>query len=984
MKKIFFFISFLAFFYGCEKVNTHISIYTCGAENIHKDKLTDSLNQYYFESAKLRTDDFARTGKYSIKIDSINKYGFTFRLTNIKKGEYFSASVWQKKGTEDGALICSTNDGLYLRTFVGDMPTKDGWIYHNLTVYAGNDIDSITFYVFSGGKTAYFDDFKIKKSINLEPYDYDKHLELYIPDSSNKKLKSYIENSINAKTITQANKKYVNAFILKGSDSISIKMRLKGDWTDHLTSGKTSYRIKIDGNNSFWGLKTFSIQHPQTRNYMHEWFVHQLFDKEDLLSTKYDFLTVKINGVNKGVYAIEEHFDKQLLESRKRREGPIVKIDETGFWNSILMSDSLKKDSISVPYFESSYISLFKKKRTLKNKLLKQQFLEASKLLTLYKNKFEHPEQIFDLKELANFYVIHEISNAYHGLAWHNRRFYFNPITEHLEQIGYDLIPGRNNKQYLSILGSINAINNRNEHSMKKYLILNRDFKKYYMFYLKKYTRKTYFDNLFKHLNPEIKKRENLIKSEQPDFFFDTEFYYNRIDFIQNNLEDLEIAWDSVLALNENSLIPEKLNYTPNKNELYIENVSTNFYVHKIDSGIYELQMENYHLNDVTLLGYQTKRQKDAINYFEKSINLKGYNDVIYNEAKSILLNKKPNKIVFEITNNPDTIYTKKVIKWKKPQGITTRMELEQSFNPNTTYYSIKDSVLTFKQGKYQIDELLYIPKDYIVFVPNKTTIDFIKGGGLIINNSFYCEGTKANPIRFTSSDNKNNGITVLKAKEVIMKHVKADSLNTLHYKKWNLTGGITIYESEVSMLNCKINYNKCEDALNIIRSNFDIDSLFISNTFSDGFDADFCTGKITNSTFNNTGNDCIDFSGSVVEIKNINIYQSGDKGISGGERSNLSVYNIFIDGAITGIAAKDDTKIKGDNITVKNAEYGLAAFQKKAEYNKAFIELANVVYSNLNQKGLVDKGSIVKINGNFFVGTLILDIDQLYARFEK
>ena len=61
---------------------------------------------------------------------------------------------------------------------------------------------------------------------------------------------------------------------------------------------------------------------------MHEWFAHKIFEYEDILTTRYIFVPVIINGEKKGVYALEEHFDKQLLEHRKRREGPIVKFDE--------------------------------------------------------------------------------------------------------------------------------------------------------------------------------------------------------------------------------------------------------------------------------------------------------------------------------------------------------------------------------------------------------------------------------------------------------------------------------------------------------------------------------------------------------------------------------------------------------------------------------------------------------------------------------
>ncbi len=55
---------------------------------------------------------------------------------------------------------------------------------------------------------------------------------------------------------------------------------------------------------------------------MLEWYIHQICAEEDLLTTRYDFVNVEINGEIKGAYALEEHFDKQLLEARNRREGP--------------------------------------------------------------------------------------------------------------------------------------------------------------------------------------------------------------------------------------------------------------------------------------------------------------------------------------------------------------------------------------------------------------------------------------------------------------------------------------------------------------------------------------------------------------------------------------------------------------------------------------------------------------------------------------
>ena len=81
---------------------------------------------------------------------------------------------------------------------------------------------------------------------------------------------------------------------------------------------------------------------------------------------------------------------------------------------------------------------------------------------------------------------------------------------------------------------------------------------------------------------------------------------------------------------------------------------------------------------------------------------------------------------------------------------------------------------------------------------------------------------------------------------------------------------------------NCSFTNARSEDALNLIRCNIEIDGILIDKTYSDGLDADFCS-EIENSVFQSTGNDCIDFSGSQIDIEACEIFDSGDKGISGG-----------------------------------------------------------------------------------------------------
>ncbi len=56
---------------------------------------------------------------------------------------------------------------------------------------------------------------------------------------------------------------------------------------------------------------------------------------------------MKVNGERRGIYAYEEHFAKHLIESRNRREGPIIKFDETAIWEMNQKNLSRRKTALS-------------------------------------------------------------------------------------------------------------------------------------------------------------------------------------------------------------------------------------------------------------------------------------------------------------------------------------------------------------------------------------------------------------------------------------------------------------------------------------------------------------------------------------------------------------------------------------------------------------------------------------------------------------
>ena len=166
--------------------------------------------------------------------------------------------------------------------------------------------------------------------------------------------------------------------------------------------------------------------------------------------------------------------------------------------------------------------------------------------------------------------------------------------------------------------------------------------------------------------------------------------------------------------------------------------------------------------------------------------------------------------------------------------------------------------------GKFQIDQDLIFPAGYEILIAGGTQIDFIKGAKFISKSAVNLLGEPENPIKIFSSDHTAGGFTILQAKEKsIVRYTVFEDFNTLEDRGWTLTGAVTFYESNVEIDHSSFIRSHCEDGLNIIRSDFTLSNSLVAESAFDGFDADFCKGKVINTRFFKPGNDGMDFSGS-------------------------------------------------------------------------------------------------------------------------
>ena len=951
----------------------------CDAENLNKNGkkyIEKSEADVLFDGGKLQTEIDAHSGKHSVLTSAKGKFAFGYSIKHAGPDWYFKVSVRRKSKHGGGLLVASANDSKRLYTVSANVYETDdkGWERLELDVFTPTDYrgEKLTFYVWNSTQdTVFFDDMKIERFRTKTYPSYKmENLSVHLDTSSYLKIQKKREDAFKKGILQSADDDWVKGIISDENDMMKAKLRLKGDWLDHLRGQKWSYRIKLKKKYAWHRMKTFSIQTPSARGYLYEWVTHQIFDAQDILTTRYGFVTVSLNNRSLGLYSWEEHFEKQLLEWRNRREGPILKFSEDAFWQTNFVS-AKKNTGHRLPYYRASVIEPFRQGKTVESASLYGQFLSAQKLMQQYKSHSMSTSDIFDTDKLAKTYAMLDITHARHGRAWHNQRYYFNPVICKLERIAFDgfgekMVPVyglANNSVFKTLKGKVEG----EEHSLIAFVFKDSVFTNRYLHYLETFSSEEFIDKAISKMSNEIHYYDSILKFEFPYYQFDSTYLSKSAKDIRAYLPKLRLVIDDFqkeeLRVFAKNNVLEDVVIIDNTPEFFV-----NVYQQKKEGDSLFIEIQNYYPNNIIILG--TGKKHKYVEFFEHpEPRIKSYN----RELQALtMITDTASKFLFFMVEGHDATFKTEIYPWPYPSGKTPQQELMTYVNLEDTIFieKVEGNDIFVKKGNIKINYPIIIPEGYKVYFSAGTTIDLVNSAMFISYSPVFMKGTIENPIVITSSDFSANGFTVLQAKgSSKIDNVIFENLNTLDYKGWILTGAVNFYESDVKITNTKFYRNQCEDALNIIRSDFTLKNSSFDYILSDAFDSDFSKGSVLSTVFTNIGNDAIDFSGSDILIDNTQIYDVQDKGISGGEDSKLTVSNCIIERANIGIASKDLSTVTVESSKVEDCNYGIVLLQKKPEYGPAKMLLNNVEFSNMKTKFLIEEGSVIIENGKEIKG---------------
>jgi len=763
----------------------------------------------------------------------------------------------------------------------------------------------------------------------------------------------------------------VPATITHAGRTVPVSLRLKGDWADHFAGDKWSFRIRVKGGDELFGMRRFSIQGPETRGFHTEIFFQQHLRDEGVLGLRYFFIDLTVNGRHIGLMAVEEHFGKELLESQQRREGVIIRFDETTMWENVVSAGAFG------PFddYHNASIKAFGEGKIERSPKLSAEREVAVGLLRAFAEGTLPASQVFDVELMARFLAVAEIWRVDHGLAWHNLRFYLNPLTSRLEPIGFDA-----NLQTHYVGRGL--VTEAQEQDFIPRIVEDPEIRKAFVAALRRISKEVLEGDLIERMQAIERKQLAILHREYPTrAAFDFEPIRERAALLRDiDLESLPLYAPRMVdpkrpyaAAVRAWLVPEEGGTTLELSNALAVPVSVESLEFVPAGGAPELtRLAGVELPiDLPPLrfGRDPERVRLRLGSSNGSISSLGVEGVARVQGQS-----RPYAFVAEPYLPP------------LAHPAVPRVDLDQALaqHPFLSYDADADQ-LRAAPGTHAVKGSLVVPEGMGLALAPGTTLRFEGGEGILATGPLDFQGREDAPIVLEGPESTVPaemwaGVVVLhSASPSRWTWVEVRSTAGSHRPGWSVTAGVVFRQAPVTLEHCRFVGNRTEDAINIVRTHFELRDVEILDTFSDAFDGDFTEGSIEGGTIADVGGDGIDVSGSRVSVRGVALRWIRDKAISVGEGSTLSAEAVDIRDVSVAIAAKDRSRGELVDSTVEGVSLAvLMAYEKKPEYGPAELEARGNRISGVAQVAVAQSGSRVVVDGEA-VPESDVDVDQLY-----
>ncbi len=716
---------------------------------------------------------------------------------------------------------------------------------------------------------------------------------------------------------------FVDAKLFYKGKKIDAKIRLKGHMTDHLQNKKWSFRVKTKGNDAFMGMTIFSLQHPGTRNYIYEWIYHEMLKQEGVIALTYDFIRVKVNDEDWGIYALEENFGQELLKHNKRPKGPIVRFSPDLYW--VYRKNEFNKIIIDEQYgvFQSSFPESYDQKTVFSDSSMISSYKSTVSILEKVKRREIKVSQVFDLKKLAIFHAIVDLVGGHHSIDWSDVKYFYNNETRLIEPVAYESF-SINSTWQLAGAGRCKPTDSSFTNDWHSFLFSDTAFFAQYLIALNKISNKNWLNLFFKTHKTQL---DNKLATLYNEFAYKklslNQYYAN-----QKNIKALLSCPGGILAFYNDKTSTELSLNIANADVLPL-------IISKLIIDSSEFVVNNIFV-DAKAIDNNVKYQKIKLTVPEK------------------LKIKSNSKIAIEY-HLPGLNYTR--------TSTVVNASADSSFNPlpennflKFDCFTLQGKTIFVKPGNYVFNESIHVPDGYTLIGSN-FSFEFNNHSILYSESPVIFAGQDVNTIQITSRDKTGQGILLKNINSKCrFNNILFSNLMAKNY------GAITIVNcSNVLIENCSFSGLNSQ-AVHLFSGSLSIEKCYFGAINNHAIKEIYSNLILSNSEFNEIKGNAISLQGSNGTFNKLLFSKIKNTAVKISEASTVVLRNSKIEKAKVAAEAIDNSSINIFNTSIKNCDVGFKAEKKSDVFGPSKINVSGSVLENVKLKFKIDKKSKVNI----------------------
>ncbi|WP_114787286.1 CotH kinase family protein [Vibrio tetraodonis] len=761
------------------------------------------------------------------------------------------------------------------------------------------------------------------------------------------------------------NRSEVKARIYSDNRVLDAKVRLQGDLLDHVNGvNRWSLKFKVDNKQALFSSRRFALISPHVRiNHGPTLFAETMkLAGFDIISPRYTPVNVIVNGEEWGVMYHEQGFGQDLLAINKRTEGLIVRLDLAE-----------QKDT------DGKVHRIFKPRVLQRNTIVNSTALGYQRQIALsligdFINGKRDASDVFDSQRLGQYLAVIDTWGAWHGLAWNNWRWYYNPHTAKLEPIQSDVNVSPAKHSLMMKPPSHYFL-------LSKKMLEDKEVRKHYDSSIDTLGNLLTDSTLQLHLT---KVQEPLLKALHSGLPLTTPF---NPDNLQAQMVCLQSNYKDTSCINVSNVSSDLHQQMDSMTSLPLWDLNTH-YVTKPSNNLIIRNPERQPLRILGLTGWTDFDERSSLEEANYSFPL----ELASGESFSVTLPKHIKTVELRASTTGQSMGNYQFRRNIEPMSFLPRPADTNKVNQYAFIQQEKEA-WRIPAGNWVINDYLITPENWTLYLEQGANIEFGKNAGIMVFGQLEVEGTTAKPVKLSRRGQIPNwsGLSLFNANNETRSRIR--NLHISYAGRpdlglWQPRGATYLVGGKLSVDGLFISDNVSEDALNIVNSDVDISHLSIKEALSDAFDCDYCTGKIYDSEFANigkrSGGDGLDVSGSDLDVSGINFSDIRDKAVSVGEESLMRLKDIEFARVNFGLVAKDASAVEAESITAKDvSHYALMSYTKKPLFGSATLKALEFQCSGCEKKIISELGSELNVNG-VVIASQALDVGKLYNTVMK